>query len=950
MTPERWATVERLYHEALERGADERAGFLAEACAGDDGLRREVEGLLDHDGGAAFLSTPAVAHVAPVPSITGSPIGQSAGPYVISARLGAGGMGEVYRARDRTLGRDVAIKLLPPAFTSDPDRLARFAREARVLASLNHPNIGAIYGFEDTPTGRALVLELVEGPTLADRIARGRIPLPETLSIARQIAEALEAVHEAGIVHRDLKPGNIKVNPAGVVKVLDFGLAKTASAIAEPDAASRSAGSAPATLEGLVLGTVAYMSPEQARGQAVDKRTDIWAFGCVLYEMLAGRAAFSGPTTSDTLVAILDRHPDWTALPDATPAALHRLLRRCLQKEPSLRLRDVGDARLDIDDARAEAQGRQVTRRRARSLGIPAVAAVACLAALGLWLRSLPPSSVGPVLRLAMPPPEGGQFGRLGFDRPLSLALSPDGRGAVYSATVKGTDALWLHPLDGTDPRVLPGSDGARWPFWSPDGKSIGFFSKGKLWRLDLSRVTPFAICDVPLAFGGSWTLDGRILVGLYNGTLASVPAAGGVLTPLTALNRATGDRAHVWPQVLPGGRFLYLAASDNPEHDGVVYAASLEQPNERTRLVTTNSFAMYTPGRDGTGYLLWQSGSTLVARAFDATTFRFAGEPRPIAEGVGVNAAAGYVAAAVSANGTLLYGSQSLERLTWFDRSGQRLGTVGDAALHAPDSVRFSPDGNQIAVTRTETGRDFWLIDARHGGSRRMTHDRGGGYFPQWSPDGRTLLFMGDALSALYRKDAAGALPNERLAASSAFCLTDWSRDGHFVLETRRSGTQFDIWMLPVTADGRLNPDAPPRPYLQTAVNESLGRFSPGPNPRWVAYQSNESGRSEVYVQTFPQPRGPHRISTNGGTVPQWGPDGRELFYRSSAGKVEVASLRLGADSIEVAGVRELFALPQGVTEFSVAPDGRRFLVGVPDSTPRPLTVVVNWPAMLRD
>jgi Tol biopolymer transport system component len=952
MTPERLATVERLYHEVLAQAADERAAFLANASAGDDGLRREVESLLEQDGRAAFLSTPAAAQLEQVTSSGRSLIGQSVGPYAISAWLGAGGMGEVYRARDQALGREVAIKMLPPAFTSDPDRLLRFAREARVLASLNHPNIGAIYGFEVASSGRALVLELVEGPTLADRIARGRIPLSEAHAIARQIADALEAVHEAGIVHRDLKPGNIKVSATGAVKVLDFGLAKAASGIAEPDATSPQLGAAPSTGEGLVLGTVGFMSPEQARGQAVDKRTDIWAFGCVLYEMLAGRPAFSGSTASDTLAAILDREPDWNALPNTTPAAVHRLLRRCFEKDSKRRLRDIGDARLDLDDATREARLGQGTRPRSRAMGIAAgVAAVACVAVAGAWLSLRQPRNVGAVMRLEITP-KRAQFARLGFDRPLNLALSPDGRTAIYSATADGTDALWLHPLDGTEPRALPGGEDGLWPFWSPDGKSIAFFAKGKLWRLDITRGTPIAICDVPTVFGGTWSPDGRILVGTYAGTIASVPAAGGVLTPLTALDAATGDRGHVWPQVLPGGRFLYWAASDSAEHDGVVYAASLDKPSQRTRLVTTESSALYTSGPDGRGYLLWQRAGALVAQEFDVATFAFRGQPRSIAEGVGVIGAAAYMAvAASSASGTLLYGSQGLEQLTWFDRTGRRLGTVGDPALYAPRSVRISPDGRQIAATRTETGRDLWLTDANDGTSRRMTHDRRGGYYPQWSPDGRTLLFMGDTLSALYRKDTAGSAPDQRLTTSGGLNLTDWSRDGHFLLETRKSGaTNMDVWAVPVTSDGRLVPDTPSRPYLHTPVNESAARFSPEPNPRWVAYQSDESGRDEVYVQAFPESRGPHRISPNGGSVPQWGPDGRELLYRSMAGKVEAVSLRPGADSIEVAAPRELFALPQGVTDFSVSPDGRRFLVRVPDPTPRPLTVVVNWLAIFED
>ena len=565
MTPERWAAVERLYHSALQRDASERERFLAEACAGDDALRGEVKSLLAHDGSAAFLSTPAAVQAGHVMS-SGLSIGHTVGQYVISAHLGAGGMGEVYRARDQKLGRDVAIKILPTVFTSDQERLARFAREARILAALNHPHIGAIYGVEDTGPVRALVLELVDGPTLADRIQHGRILVAEALKIARQIADALEAAHEKGIVHRDLKPANIKVTPDGVVKVLDFGLAKAASGDTGADPSQSPTITVAGTREGVLLGTAAYMSPEQARGQAVDKRTDIWAFGCVLYEMLTGRAAFPGSSVSDTLVAILERTPDWTALPNATPAAIQRLLQRCLEKDSKLRLHDIVDGRIEIDDALRAKQSDPAPQLRSRWLKLAAAGAVVISVALGGWAvsRLRQPAAEAPVLRLQINPPDGGQFDRLGAFSP-SLALSPDGRTAVFGATVDGKRALWLRSLDDTKARPLSGTQNATWPFWSPDGKSIAFFSQGKLWRIDIAGGNPFAICDLTRIMGGVWAPDGRILVGIFGGTLALVPASGGTLSPLTALDMSMGDRAHVWPQLLPGGHFLYWAASSKP-------------------------------------------------------------------------------------------------------------------------------------------------------------------------------------------------------------------------------------------------------------------------------------------------------------------------------------------------------------------------------------------------
>jgi hypothetical protein len=560
------------------------------------------------------------------------------------------------------------------------------------------------------------------------------------------------------------------------------------------------------------------------------------------------------------------------------------------------------------------------------------------------------PAAVDTVLHLQLNPPERAQFGRLGYDRPPNLALSPDGKTAIYSATVDGKYALWLHRLDGTGAYVLPGSEDAKWPFWSPDGRSIAFFSRGKLWRIDVAGGgTPLAICDVPTVYGGAWAPDGRIIIGLYGRTIASVPASGGALTPLTALDPSMGDVAHVWPQVLPGGHFLYWAASSNPEDGGgVVYAASFEKPNQRVRLVTTETQALFASGPNGLGYLLWQRGGKVVAQRFDGAALKPVGEPRPITDDVGVVVAVAHMAVAVSANGTLLYASPGPERLTWFDRAGKQLGTVGDPGLYAPNSLRISPDGSQIAVTRVDAGRDLWLIDAKRGTSRRMTYDSGGGYFPQWSPDGRTLLFLGENVSALHRKDTAGSAPGQRLATWPVSNITDWSRDGGFLLYTQTAETKSDIWAVRVTPDGHLVPDAQPAPFLRTPVNEGAARFAPGLNPRWVAYQSDESGRLEVYVQSFPQPRRSHRISANGGSAPQWGPDGRELFYRSMAGKVEAVSVRLGADSIEASAPRELFALPPGVDYFAVAPDGRRFLARMPDPNPRPLTVIVNWPAVL--
>ena len=512
-----------------------------------------------------------------------------------------------------------------------------------------------------------------------------------------------------------------------------------------------------------------------------------------------------------------------------------------------------------------------------------------------------------------------------------------------------GKSALWMRSLDDTTARMLPGTEDARQPFWSPDGRSIAFFAGGKLQRIDVAGGAAFTICSVPRVVGGAWAPDGRILVGIFGGTLASVPASGGALSPLTALDTSMADIAHIWPQVLPGGHFLYLVRSSKPENNDVIYAASFEKPNERVRLVRSDTNALHSLGPDGRGYLLWRRGQALVAQEFDGATFKFAGDPRALADAVGIVGGAGFMAVAVSASGTLLYAAADSQQLTWFDRAGKQLGTLGDPGQYT--SIRFSPDGHQIASARIEAGSAVWLTDVDRRTSRRTTFDSAGNY-PQWSPDGGTILFMGDNGTALYRKDAIGAAPDQRLAPLSTtdYFLTDWSRDGRFVLNTRNTvETQTDIWVVPVTRDGHLAADAQPTPYLRTPVNESAGRFSPESNPRWIAYQSDENGRNEVYVRSFPEPRGPQRISADGGMTPEWGPGGRELFYQSPDGKVTAVSLKQGPDSIEVSASRELFTLPAGSTFFEVAPDGQRFLVPVPDPTPHPLTVIVNWPALLK-
>jgi Tol biopolymer transport system component len=671
------------------------------------------------------------------------------------------------------------------------------------------------------------------------------------------------------------------------------------------------------------------MAPEQQEGRRSDARADIYAFGCVLYEMLTGKRV------------AMARAP-------VEPPALERVITRCLAPDPDDRFQSAHDVKIAIEWA-AESQVGVPSAQRRHTPWVAAAVAVLLAAILGGWAvsRARRVETAGSMLRLQINPPQGGQFG--GLEQITELALSPDGRTAVFGAAVGGTYALWLRSLDDINARLLPGTEDASSPFWSPDGNAIAFISHGKLRRMDIAGGTPFVICDVPRAYGGSWAPDGRILVGVFVGTIASVPASGGTLSPLTAFDKSRGDIAHVWPQVLPGGHFLYWAASSKPEHDGVIYAASFEKPNERIRLVTTETRAIYASSPDGHGYLLWQRAGTLVAQQFDGATLKLSGEARPLAESVGVVGAMSFIPVAVSTNGTLVYAPAHLRQLTWFDRAGKQLGTVGDRGLYAAVSTRVSPDGKQIATTRMDTGRELWVIDAERGTSRRMTHDSWGGFNPQWSLDGRTLLFVGEAVTALYRKEAAGTAPDERLANWPGSRLTDWSREGRFLLHTRNTvETQNDVWVVSMTSDGHLAGNGQPKPYLRTPVNESEARFSPEPNPHWVAYQSDESGRYEIYIQSFPAPHGPHRISVQGGTRPQWGPGSRELFYQSLDNKVMVVNLTLGSDTVEASEPRTLFTIPPE-SFFEVAPDGRHFLVPMPDPAPHPLNVIVNWPALMK-
>jgi Tol biopolymer transport system component len=872
-------------------------------------------------------------------------------------------MGEVYRARDVTLNREVALKVLPDFFASDPERLARFQREAEVLASLNHPNIAHIHGLEGGAGIRALVMELVEGEDLAHRVARGPIPLAEALPIARQIAEALEAAHERGIVHRDLKPANIKLGLDGTVKVLDFGLAKTM----EPMGATTNVPQPPTittpamTEAGIILGTAAYMSPEQARGRPADRRSDVWAFGVVLYEMLTGRLAFEGETISDVLAKVLEREPDWTALPASTPPRLRELLRRCGRKDAKTRLQAIGDARIQIDELISGATEETVAPvvmqsrvwHRARLAWTVAALSLLIAAALAgpatLYLRRVVPESRPSRFDIPTPPTSD----------PVSFGLSADGRQLAFVATADGVPRLWVRPLDQVTAQPLAGTEGASYPFWAPDGRAIGFFADGKLKRIDLGSTVPQVLADAPSGRGGTWNQDGvivfaptAIIGGLH--PLMRVMATGG--TPVAATRHAPGQGSHRWPQFLPDGRhFLFFMAYGRVDTQGI-YVGTLDG-GEATRVLSAETAAVYaTPGA-----LLWVRQGVLVAQRFDPATAVVSGEAIPIAQAVGSDEGVLRGAFAV-ATGVLAHRAGGGERrqLAWVDRAGVVHGTVGTPDEGGLSNPELSPDGRRVAVNRTMQGNtDVWLIEVGRGVASRFTFAASNDGFPLWSPDGRRLAFGSEPKGVydLVEKPLSGAGDEQPLLVTvEPKNPLAWSPDGRVLLyATQHPGTGPDLWAVPLAGERK------PFPVVQTPFEETTGQFSP--DGRWVAYQSNESGPAQIYVRSFPGPGGQWQVSTTGGRQPRWRPDGKELFYVAPDARLMAVSIAAGADrqTLEAGAPVPLFRtrlasgsnIPGGVMsrpQYAVASDGRFLMnVAVEGATAPPITVVLNWDGPLK-
>jgi serine/threonine protein kinase/Tol biopolymer transport system component len=896
--------------------------------------------------------------------------GTRIGSYEILGSLGAGGMGEVYRARDSRLQRDVAIKVLPDAVAQDADRRARFEREARTLASLNHPRIATVHGVEDAGDTYAMVMELVEGPTLATMVAHGPLPIPEALALAGQIADALEAAHEQGVIHRDLKPANIKVRPDGTVKVLDFGLAKALSP-ASGDSALELANSPTMmatgrTEAGIILGTAAYMSPEQARGRPVDKRADIWAFGCVLYEMLIGRQAFSGESTTDVLASVVQREPDWSLLPANLPAGVHALLRRALQKNARERLRDIGDARLELAATATSESGISTAspamapavaavRPRSRAAGI----VLACLAtgALGAaaawqWRPASVPAESGPATpirsSITLPPSMSVSLGR-----GSSVALSPDGGRLVYVGNVDGTIRLYLRPLDRFESIPLAGTEGASNPFFSLDGRWIGFFAESKLKKVSLDGGAPVALSDVRIPRGEAWLPDGSILVTpMNNAALSQVPALGGPAQPFSEL--ATGEMSHRWPRAIPGGSAVLFSLWNDTGWEPSRIAVQRTGERGHRVLIEGGGYARaVVDPATGRSYLIYARAEGLLAAPFDATALVVTGPPTPMVDSVITNLS-GAAHFDVAGN-TLAYIPGTIGEtdrdLVWVTLDGRA--TDARRVQRMSQDFSLSPDGTRILRNNTVGTRDVWIEDLARGTSTRVTNSSES-FGAAWSHDAQWIVFArGAPIRSLYRRRLTAGALDEPLTTSpnwqEPFAIT---RDGSRVVYVELDRTSSsDIWVLDLPPAGAapIGPGDPrARPFVKTNFAETQPTLSP--DGQWLAYQSNDSGRFEVYARPFPDGGPAHQISTAGGVSPVWAADGT-LFYRSLSGRMMAVRGQSPA-AFGPETTRPLFDAGPYENFYGAAPDGKRLLMMKRvdlEQRPTVISLVQNFVAELR-
>ena len=884
--------------------------------------------------------------------------GTRLGPYEIQSPLGAGGMGEVYRARDTRLDRTVAVKILPSHLSENAEARQRFDREARTISSLSHPNICTLHDVGHQDGIDYLVMEYLEGETLADRLRKGPLPVEQVLRYAIEIAEGLEKAHRSGVVHRDLKPGNIMLTKTGA-KLMDFGLAKASAATPSAPISGLTAtlstppGSHPLTAQGTVVGTFQYMSPEQVEGKEADARSDIFAFGAVLYEMATGKRAFEGKTAASAMAAVLEREPaPISSVQPMTPPAFERIVKICLAKDPDERWQTVHDVKLQlkqIADGGSQASPSVIAapplRKRANGFawGVAAILAIATMAAL--VVAYLANQKQLPVLRLAIAPPEKAQFNLSGDDSGPAV-ISPDGRYVVFSALgTGGVSQLYVRALDSVLPQALPGTEQGTFPFWSPDSRSVGFFTPNKLKRTAMSGGAPIALCDVTMARGGSWNQDGTIIAALtFNGGISRIPAGGGAPVPITKIDNVTysSDR---WPFFLPdGNHFLYIAVNhDSPNSpDTGVFFASLDGKENRL-LFHTGSSAIYA-----NGYLLSLRENTLVAQPFDPAAGKFTGEAQTLNENVNLDAGLWRANLSASTTGVLLYASGTTagsQSMNWLDRSGKLVGTAGERGAYY--ELELSPDRHKLAETEANTAAAIiWVHDLNSQLKTRLNFNGGVQRGPVWSPDGRKIAYVSDQNTRISVKEVGGSAPQETVLTSpepNIQLTTSWSPDGRYLLYEQGAGLNQRIWVLPLFGDRK------PFPYGEGTGGMLWGAFSP--DGRWVAYHGTENGQMQVFVAPFPWTGAKWQVSPVNGSFPRWRADGKELFYDDfvSLCAAEVdgsgAAFRVGAS-------KPLFKIAmRGLArEYDVSRDGQRFLMITENQgSSQSLIVVQNWLAETR-
>ncbi len=909
MSPERFRRIEELYHAAREGNPEQRAALLART---DPEIRREVELLLSESRGCEFLDRPAIQNapeLVEVSSVAGVAAGVFPGPYRIESKLGEGGMGEVFRAMDTRLGRAVAIKTTRQQFN------ARFMREARAIASLNHPNICQLYDVGPN----YLVMELVEGPTLADRIKVGAMPLEEALMIARQIGEALEAADEKGIIHRDLKPANIKIKPDGTVKVLDFGLAKIAGQRAT--AAESAVLATETTRVGQIMGTAAYMAPEQARGKAVDNRADIWAFGVVLYEMLTGRRLFQGETISDTLAGVLTKEPEWGRV----PAKAQRLLKSCLEKEPKRRLRDIGDAWTLLEDTPSPASGSRLS-------GI-AAGVLAITTALALWAPWRSPEGTeraSPRLDLDL-----GANVSLAGDAGPAMALSPDGTRIVFvSQDQSGVSRLLHRRLEQPKAAFLSGTEEATDPFFSPDGLWVGFFAGGKLKKTRIDGGEPVSLCDAPSGRGASWGEDGNIIAALNTGVgLSQVPSGGGNAVPVTELG--AGEACHRWPQVLPGGRFVLFTVShriNNFDEAGIALL-SLQDHSRKVLLEHAGMYPRYLPS----GHLVYVTKGRLFAAPFDVKHLRLTGGATQLAE-VAADIPRGFAQVDFSATGIFAFrirGGQGLSTPQWLDSVGKTEPLGLEAGRY--HYLRLSPDGTKLAYVSTQgPNSDLFIYDWQRGIKTRLTNGRVTRY-PVWSPDGRFVVFA-DVGGVFAVQTDGGGTPMQLTRSNNQQWPDAFSPDGGRLVFTEAFARAKDeVRILPVESKGGEMRAGEPQPLLKTP-SRPVGDPSFSPDGHWLAYSNADGGAMQVYVSAFPGNGRQVQVSNSGGLLPLWSRTGHEFFYRTQDQRIMVANYTVKGDSFIPERPRPWYgkriADVGNNLNFDLAPDGKRLVVLMPEVT----------------